>query len=221
MNQCPRCGGKLKSAGQTQFCRCGWSRNGGSEDAKLQKKVVSALFISACVFSALVFHLFQWGGHGLSIIAAGPEKKLEICMKLKKFQCVESAYEKLFEKTGDEKRLSQLGLLQFRKGDYAAAEKTYSRYFANGGRDYRAAHYHAHSLVQTNDIDGASARFEAILAGRKNRLLVTVMESYLTALTSHNRTEKAREVLSRAEAKAKHSPAAKMQIAKWKKQFNI
>ena len=221
MNQCPRCGGKLKSAGQTQFCRCGWSRSAERESEKLQKKVVTAMFVSACVFSGIVFHLFQWGGHGMSIIAAGPEKKLEICMELKKFPCVEKAYKQLFEKTGNEKYLSQLGLLQFRKGDYAKAGEAYSRYFANGGRDYKAAHYHAHSLVQTNDIDGASARFEAILAGRKNTLLVTVMESYLTALTSHNRTNKACEVLSRAEAKAQHSPAAKLQIAKWKKQFNI
>lgn len=220
-NQCPRCGGGLKSAGQTVFCRCGWSKSKTNYSSTVQKKVVSTMFFSSCLFLGIMFYFFQWGSHGLSIITADSKQKLEICMDLKKFECVKKSYERLFEETGDVKFLSELGQLQFRRGQYEEAKKTYSRYFAKGGNNYRAAHYYAHSLVQTNNLDDAIVYFESILKSSQNTLMVTVVESYLDVLVSNNRLKKAKEVLARMKKMTKHSADTRIQIIKWEKKFNI
>lgn len=179
------------------------------------------MFFSSCLLSGLMFYFFQWGRHGLSIITADAKQKLEICVELKKYNCVKKSYESLFSETGDVNFLSELGQLQFRRGQYEEAKKTYSLYFSKGGKNYRAAHYYAHSLVQTNNLDDAIVYFESILKSSRNTLMVTVIESYLDVLVSHNRVNKAKEVLGRVREMAKHSADTQLQIVKWEKKFNI
>ena len=218
---CPRCGEALKSAGQTLFCQCGWSYNKINHSANIQKGVVFSLFLSTCFFSALLFYFFQWGGHGLAVLTADPEQKIKICMDLKKYDCVEKSYQDLFEQTGDVKFLSVLGKFQFQRSKYSEATQTYNQYFSKGGKDYRAAHYYAHALVKINNLDEAIVYFEAVLSSSQNTLMVTVVESYLDVLVSHNRIQKAKEVLSRVKEMAKNSVNTQSQIIKWEKKFNI
>ena len=221
LSHCPRCNETLKSAGQTVFCRCGWSHSKANHTNHIQKKVVFSMFLSTCLFSGIVFHLFQWGGHGLSILTANAKDKLKICMDLKKYDCVERSYEKLFKETGDISLLSQLGQFQFQRSKYGEAVKTYAQYFSQGGKNYRAAHYYAHSLVKTNNLDKAIIYFESILKSQKNTLMVTVVESYLDVLVSHNRLQKAKEVLAWVKEMAKNSANTKSHITKWERKFNI
>ena len=220
-SNCPRCSGAVKSAGQTFFCSCGWSHSQANHDKGIQKKVVFSMFLSACLFSGLILYFFHWGGKGLAVLTANSQQKLEICMSLKKYDCVEQSYEKLFGENGDVEILNALGQFQFQRGHYDKSSKTYSQYFANGGKDYRAAHYYAHSLVKTNQLDEAIVYFESILNNSKNTLMVTVVESYLNVLVSHNRHQKAKEVLERVKEMAKNSANTQSQIIKWEKQFNI
>ena len=218
---CPRCSEAVKLAGQTLFCRCGWSYSKVNHNKNIQKKVVFSLFLSTCLFSAILFYFFQWGKHGLSIITADSKQKLKICMDLKKYDCVEDSYQNIFNQSGDIKVLSQLGKFQFQRSRYAEAKQTYSQYFAKGGKDYRAAHYYAHTLVKTNNLEEAIIYFEAVLKSTRTTLMVTVIESYLDVLVSHNRMQKAKEVLARVKEMAKNSENTQSQIMKWEKKFNI
>lgn len=220
-HHCQRCGDLAQSAGQTVFCRCGWSHSQTVSVESLQKKVVLSLFLSSCLFVGLLFHFLYWGGHSLAIVIAGPEKKLEICMKLKRFQCVEESYQALFNKTGNLKTLNRLGQFQFERGRYKAASKTYSQYFSEGGKYYMAAYYYAHALVKTGRLDRAIFYFEGILKGRNQGIKMAVLESYLNVLISHNRRKRAKAVLVRAKRRAKGSHRTQSQIVKWEKQFNI
>lgn len=220
-SNCPRCSGAVKSAGQTFFCQCGWSHSQADNSKGVQKKVVFSMFLSACLFSGLIVHFFHWGSKGLAVLTANSQQKLEICMSLKKYDCVEQSYEKLFKESGDVNVLKALGQFQFQRSHYEKARQTYSQYFSNGGKDYRAAHYYAHSLVKTNHLDEAIVYFESILSSSKNTLMVTVVESYLDVLVSHNRRQKAKEVLARVKEMAKNSAGTQSQILKWEKQFNI
>ena len=219
MTSCPRCGNPVEQVSQTLFCKCGWTLSKNKKDS--EKTVITAMILVFVLTAGFLFHFFQWGSHGFSILFANSEKKVEICRSLKKYDCIEKNYTKLFKSKGDIQFLEELGELQFKREKFAEAEKTYSLYFTKQGKSYKAAYYYAHSLVKTGDIDSAIEYFDSILRSKPQVLMVTIMESYLEVLVSNNRIKKAKEILSWVDKANKGAINTKSQIQSWKKKFNI
>lgn len=219
MSQCPRCNLQLKKVGQTLICDCGWMSSRKKESS--QAYVITGMILSFVLVAGALFHFFQWGGHGFKILFAGAEDKLEICMDLKKYDCVEKNYQTLFDKTGDLKQLEELGELQFKREKFQASKKTYALYFSKEGKAYKSAYYYAHSLAKTGDLEMAIQYFDSILKSNPSVLMVTIMESYLQILVSNNRIDKAKEILVWVDESNKGAVNIADQIASWKQKFNI
>lgn len=216
---CPRCSSSAERISNTFVCKCGWSYSKKTDAS--EKTVIWGLLLTFTLLAGLLFHFFQWGSYGVSIFFADSSKKVEICTNLKKYDCVEKNYTKLFHTTNDLNFLEQLGELQFKRRKFSEAEKTYGLYFSKEGRSYKAAYYYAHSLVKTENIEGAIQYFDSILKSRPEVLMVTIMESYLEVLVSNNRIHKAKEVLTWAGHVNKGSTHTLNQIELWRKKFKI
>ena len=219
MTNCPRCGNQTEQISNTFICKCGWSYSKKTEAS--EKTVIFGMILAFTLLSGFLFHFFQWGSYGFNVLLANSNQKIKICMNLKKYDCVEKNYTKLFQKTNDLTFLEKLGELQFKRENFVEAEKTYKSYFSKGGKSYKAAYYYAHSLVKVEKIEGAIQYFDSILRSKPQVLMVTIMESYLEVLVSNNRINKAKEVLSWANQVNKNSTNTLNQIEAWRKKFNI
>ena len=217
-NNCPRCGSLVQKVTGTQICECGWHSSETKDSS--QKNIVFSLFLIAGVIAVLGFHVFQWGQHSVAILTAQPERKLSICMNLKKYDCVEKAYEDIYLQKRDIENLEKLAEFQFRREKYNDSYNTYKIYFSKNGKSKKAMYYYAHALAKNGQIDESINYFEALTKSGKDTLMVTVIESYLQVLMFHNRVNKAKELLSWAEKIARNSNS-KRYIEKWHKQFNI
>lgn len=219
MKNCPRCGGIPDRISDTLICKCGWTYSEREEAS--QKTVIAGMILVFTLTAGSLFHFFQWGSHGFRIVFAAPAEKLEICMDLKKYDCVETNYARLFQQTADLNYLEELGEFQFKREKFTEAEKTYRMYFSKKGKSYKAAYYYAHSLAKTGDIESAIQYFDSILRSKPHVLMVTIMESYLEVLVSHNRIRKAREILSWVDKANKGAVNTADQIQAWRKKFKI
>ncbi len=219
MKNCPRCGNLTERVSDTLICKCGWTYSKREEAS--QKTVIIGMVLAFTLVSGFLFHFFQWGSHGFAVFFAGPSKKVEICSDLKKYDCMEKNYGKLFKKTEDIAFLEKLGELQFKREKISEAKKTYRLYFSKKGQSYKAAYYYAHCLAKTGDIESAIQYFDSILRSRPHVLMVTIMESYLEVLVSHNRMDKAEEILSWADSAGKDAVHSNGQIQEWRKKFKI
>lgn len=219
MEQCPRCSSNLKKVADTLICNCGWTYS--KKESASQVSVVLSMILAFILVAGLLFHFLNWGSHGLHILFANSSDKVSICMDLKKYDCVEDSYTSLFQATGDLSVLEKLGELQFKRGHFEEAGKTYQLYFSKNGTSYKSAYYYAHSLAKTGDIESAIKYFDSIMQSKPHVLMVTVVESYLEILVSHNRIRKAKAILSWV-TKASHGTVTTMdQIHAWRKKFKI
>lgn len=219
MRNCPRCSAIPEKVSNTLICKCGWTYSKKEEAS--QNTVILGMVLVFTLVAGSLFHFFQWGSHGLSIFLAGPADKIEICMDLKKYDCVEQNYEKLFQTTNNLDYLEELGEFQFKREKFSSAEKTYRLYFSKEGKSYKAAYYYAHSLAKTGDIESAIQYFDSILRSKPHVLMVTIMESYLEVLVSHNRIGKAKEILSWVNEANKGAVNTSNQIQAWRQKFKI
>lgn len=219
MRNCPRCNNALKRAGNTLFCQCGWTHSKQKQSG--ESAIIYGMVLTCGLIAGSLFHFFQWGSHGFSIVFSSPEKKVKICMDLKKYDCVEKNLARVFEKTGDVAQLEKLGEFQFKREKFEEAKQTYKLYFSKKGKNYKAAYYYAHSLARTGDIEESIRYFDSLLRSKPQVLMVTVMESYLHVLVNNNRKDKAKEILSWADSVSSKVKNASNQIQEWKKKFNI
>ena len=219
MRNCQRCGGIPEQVSDTLICKCGWTYSKREEAS--QNTVIIGMILVFTLVAGSLFHFFQWGSHGFSIFFASPSEKVEICMDLKKYDCVEKNYAALFQSTEKLDYLEELGEFQFKREKFTESEKTYRLYFSKKGKSYKAAYYYAHSLAKTGDIESAITYFDSILRSKPHVLMVTIMESYLQVLISHNRINKAKEILSWVNEVNKGAVNTTTQVEAWRKKFKI
>lgn len=219
MKKCPRCGSNAERVSNTLICKCGWTYSKKEEAS--QALVIFSMVLVFSLTAGALFHFFQWGSYGLKIFFASLDEKVEICMDLKKYDCVEKNYLRLFQTTNDIQFLEELGELQFKREKFAEASETYGLYFSKKGQSYKAAYYYAHSLVKMGDLDLAIQYFDSIIRSRPHVLMLTVMESYLEILVAHKRIKKAREILSWVHQTNKGAVDTNHQIQAWRKKFKI
>ena len=228
---CPACGGKLQTAGNTNFCKCGWSKSFNKTREKEMNWSIARnmLFASFFVVGFMVYFGY-WGSASLQIIPLKVQQwtgslspssfaKLKtVCMELKKYNCVESAHTSFFQSSKELEVLEQLGEFQYRRNRFSAASQTYNLYFTQKGSSIKAAYNYARLLEKENQIDMALSYYEYALKARPNTLQITVMRAYIDLLIKVGKPEKAKQALIQLRPFLKASnPIVQQEYNKWSK----
>ncbi len=192
---CPVCGTKLSKAGNTLFCECGWHKAGSNKQERTaQKKIAKNIFLLGLALMSAVIYLGNWGSSSLKIVPLKArqftgllnEKSFaslkNVCMSLKKYDCVESAHKSFFKSSGRPEVLESLGEFQYRRNKFGEASKTYNRYFSNKGNSVKSAYNYARILEKSDDTKSALSYYKYALKAKPGVVQVTVMRSYIDLL---------------------------------------
>ncbi|MBX3020640.1 MAG: tetratricopeptide repeat protein [Bdellovibrionales bacterium] len=137
----------------------------------------------------------SWGSYSLEIWTASPERKGQICMILKKLDCVEDVYQQAA--FSDVDAMARLGRFQFNRMKYAEAAATLQTFFQRSEEpDMDTRYVYARALSEMGNVDEASTQFDLILAAKPDVLQVTVAQAYVKLLIQHGRIEQAHKVLT-------------------------
>lgn len=231
---CPVCGSKTEKAGKTLFCSCGWSKSFNQKgEMKVQKNISKGIFIVGLSLMGLVVYLGSWGSASLKIAPLKAKQWTgqlneqsfshlsEICLKLKKYNCVEKAHSSFFRSSGDLKVLEQLGEFQYRRKKIKEAALTYNKYFTQKGKSIKASYNYARILEEQGKVKFALSYYEYALKARPNTVQVTVMRSYINLLVKSGQVGKARQVLAKFKPLLERSSSlVKQEFKRWSKQVN-
>lgn len=210
---CPQCkmdiSAERKKLNPVVCNHCGYS---SANDERVQKDIERKniiAFVGLSIFLiAAHIQLMNWDKHSLSIIpivlketvgaasSADYESKAQICMDLKKYDCVESAYIQtakieptLWKRAGD---------FEMKRGKFAEAARSYFPLFQNGKvQDIEVSYNYAKALAAIGQVDEAISYFDAILAARPDVLQVTVVQNYVKLLMQHQRYDQAQVLISK------------------------
>ena len=231
---CKVCGSALKKSGQTVFCQCGWHASANNKNlAQLNQKVIKGIIAVSFALMLGVAYVGYWGSSSLSIIPlkiaqwtnsldeASFTKLKNVCMHLKKYDCVEGAYTSFYNSSHDLQALSELGHFQYRRKDFHSAAQTYRMYFKNQGRDVTAAYNFAHLLEKANNTADAEKYYKFALMSRPGVVQVTVMRSYIDLLVKTGQIKKARKELFNFKPILKRAGSlVQQEYVRWQKQVN-
>jgi len=208
---CPRChlniSEERKRSASVVCDHCGFTVNQtmtASIEAGERKTII--IFGTAVSVMCLSFMLLMnWDRHSVEIIPltlkgwigatspADTERLGEICMDLKKWDCVESSYSQAAHQ--DAALLPRLGSFQMKRAKYQNAAKTYYSFFQNGGEDLQASYNYARALAQLGEVDEAVKYFDFVLAAKPDVRQVTVVQSYVKLLMDHQRYDQAKALI--------------------------
>jgi tetratricopeptide (TPR) repeat protein len=209
---CPRCKQDVSPDRRNQspvICNnCGYipSTLPVSVKAETEKRVI-AIFAPICALVLFSYiQLMTWDSHSIEILPLAAKQTLgissvadndryaEICMDLKKWDCVEINYAKVA--AADPTKLPRLGNFQMKRAKYNEAAQSYFAFFKSGGNDLEASYNYAKALAQLGQVDEATKYFEQVLAARPDVLQVTVVQNYVKLLLDHQRYEEARKLIA-------------------------
>jgi len=211
---CPRCkldiSAERKAVKPTICNHCGYTSSPNDQIVQndIEKKNIIA-FVALSVFVvAAHIQLSNWDTHSLNIIpiavketiglssASDSEAKAQICVDLKKWDCVEAAY--IDTAKYDPSLWKRAGDFQMKRAKYAEAARSYYPLFQSGApRDIEVSYNYAKALAQTGQVDEAVSYFDAILAARPETLQITVVQNYVKLLMDHQRYDQARVLISK------------------------
>ena len=231
---CPVCGSSLKKAGQTSFCSCGWSKSFNQKAKQsTQRKIAKNIIIAGFGLMAGIVYIGSWGSASLEIAplkvrqwtgqlnASSADRLKNICMKSKKYDCVEKAQKSFFQSSGDIKALEELGEFQYRRHKFDQAEQTYHQYFTKKGTSVKSAYNYARLLEKKGKKEHAISYYQYALKTRPHSLQVTVMRSYIDLLVQMGKTNQARQELSRLKPMITRAGSlAQQEYNRWNKQVN-
>lgn len=208
---CPRCKQDVSAERRKKspvICdHCGYTASPGrSMVMKAAEKQTIIIYSGLLVmFVAVLVQLVTWDRHSGEIIPLKLKQTIgmaspgdidrigEICMDLRKFDCVESNYSSAAGV--DWNKLYQLGHFQMRRGKFNEAAHTYYNYFQKGGTELEASYDYAKALAKLGQVEEAIKYFDAVLAARPDVLQVTVVQNYVKLLMEHNRYDQARKLI--------------------------
>lgn len=208
---CPRC--KLDISEERKkisplICNhCGYSLSAEEEKHTAQGEkhtiVVFSSMLGLILFSFI--QLMNWDSYSLEIIPlkikdtlgmsspANMDRTAEICMELKKWDCVETNYSHAGQ--ADKTKLPRLGAFQMKRAKYNEAAQTYYGFFQSGGADLEASYNYAKALAQLGQVDEAIKYFDQVLAARPDTLQVTVVQNYVKLLMDNQRYDQAKKLI--------------------------
>lgn len=187
---------------------CGFT---SSNDQKVQdeiekRNIWAFLGISVFVVAAHI-QLANWDSHSLSIIpiavketiggmsSADWEKKSEICMDLKKWDCVEASYVEV-AKT-EPTQWQRAGDFQMKRAHWNQAAQSYYSFFQKGGENLDVSYNYAKALAKLGQVDQAVQYFDQVLAAKPEVLQITVVTNYVQLLMEHQRYDQAKVLISK------------------------
>jgi len=226
---CPRCASEITSEriiGGTIVCECGWTRSIRSDTvdrSNIDRTCASIIVIGGIVIASFL-HAVNWDKYFFTIIplkvaqiigtadAGDFERIASICEERKKHDCVEKAYMGIVRvQPANLENLNRLGQLQYKREKYQEAVQTFTKYFAQKGKDVHAAYSHAQALVKLKRYEDAGKYFRFALAQKEDVIQVTVVRAYVQMLVTSN---KLRDAKSTILAYRKKSASANMFMTK-------
>lgn len=231
-SNCPVCGSKIKKAGNTLFCECGWHKSmNKKQEMKVQNKIAKGIFIAGLGLMSFIVYFSHWGSSSFTILPLKVRqwtgqlneqsfsKLTNVCMSMKKYNCVEKAHNSFFHSSDDLKILEQLGDFQYRRKRFNQAAKTYKQYFTRKGKSVKAAYNYAHILEVQGQTDFALSYYEYALKARPGTVQVTVMRSYIDLLVKSGQVSKAKQELLKLKPLLKRAGSlVQQEYDRWKKQ---
>lgn len=209
---CPQC--KLDISPERKKIRpiicnhCGYtSGNDQKLENEIQKKTILAFFAVSIFVIAAHIQLSNWDKYSLSIIpltikemmgADGPadfEAKSEMCMELKKWDCVETAY--LKAAAADPVKYQRAGDFQMKRQKWNPAAQSYYKFFQAGQQNLDASYSYAKALAKLGQVDDAVKYFDQVLAAKPEVLQVTVVQNYVKLLMDAQRFDQAKVLISK------------------------
>ncbi len=210
---CPRC--KLDIASERKqlapvICNhCGFAltENEHKQDMELQKKTIIIKAVLAVLCVASFIQLSNWDKYSVSILPIAAkeligakslqdsETKAEMCMDLKKWDCVEKEY--LTTAQSDTSKYIRAGNFQMKLGKSLEAAQSYYKFFQSGGQDLEASYNYAKALASVGQVDEAVKYFDQVLAAKPDVLQITVVNNYVKLLMKHQRYDQAKVLISK------------------------
>lgn len=208
---CPRCKLDISEQRRKQvptICNhCGFSGSDKVEKHSVagERNVIKVFSTLAILFVASYIQLANWDNHSLDIIplkikeatgtlsTADNEQYAQICMELKKWDCVETEYSLVAKQ--DPNQILRLANFQMKRAKYNEAAQTFYSFFQNGGNDLEASYSYAKALAQLGQVDEATKYFDQVLAARPDVLQVTVVQNYVKLLMDHQRYDQAKKLI--------------------------
>ena len=234
MSHCPICGSKTKSAGHTVFCQCGWHKSlNQAQKKQVQKIIIKNLILAGFFIMGSFFYISEWGTASLSIVPLKArqwtgllnqnsyEDLKSICLKLKKYDCVEKAHLSYFHSSKNLEVLHALGEFQYRRGLLNEAKQTYTMYFTQKGTSIKAAYIYAKVLEKAGQHQSALEYYLYALKAQPNVAQVTVMKSYINLLKLMGQHQKAEIELKKFQSLVKKSTSLVQNNFKNWKRSNI
>ena len=187
---------------------CGFtSSNDQKLENDIQKKTIFA-FIAVAVFAVSAhIQLSNWDKYSLDIIpltiketigattASDLETKAEMCMELKKWDCVETEY--LKAAALDPVKFQRAGDFQMKRQKFNPAAQSYYKFFQTGQQSLDVSYSYAKALAKLGQVDDAVKYFDQVLAAKPETLQITVVQNYVKLLMDAQRFDQAKVLISK------------------------
>lgn len=218
---CPRC--KMDIAPERKrstpiICdNCGFvtTNTESKQQVKLENKFIKVA-IGISIFTVAAFmQVVSWDKYAIEALPlkiketigmtniVDQERLAEICMDLKKYDCVEINYN--LTAKSDNMKMLRLGKFQMKRAKWNEAANSFYSFFQNGGEDLEASYDYAKTLAQLGQVDEAVKYFDQVLASKPDVLQVTVVQSYVKLLMDHQRYAEAKKLMDGVRSKGENA----------------
>ena len=199
----------------------------------MQKNITKGIAIAGFAIMSAIIYFGNWGSYSISIVPLKArqwtgqlneqsfDRLKNICMDLKKYNCVEKAHSSFFNSSDNLEVLEQLGEFQYRRKRINHASKSYNKYFTKKGRSVKAAYNYARILEKQGHVDSALSYYKYALSVKPNVVQITVMRSYIDLLMKSGQKSKAKAVLLKFKPILKRSNSlVQQEYDRWNKKVN-
>ena len=228
---CPRCGASLDQAGNTLVCSCGWNGLKNPKQIKaIQRTIAKGILGLGVALMAVFAYVGMWGSASFQIIPLKAQqlsgtlgeksfdRLTDICMDLKKYDCVEGAFQSYHKSSSDIELLGQLGEFQYRRKALDRSMESFYRYFSGKGKSIKAAYTYGKVLEENGQKDKALEYYKYALSLDTDSIQVSVMRRYIDLLVRTGQRGRAMaELRSYGPKVAKASELVKQEFSRWNK----
>lgn len=183
-------------------------RNYRAAADKVNEKHTIGIFIAIAVVVTLAYgHILSWGPHAGSALvlqagntfgmlsADGYRELTEACVDTNRWDCAQSAYVKLFQKTNDPEVVGELAKLQTKLQLLPQAANTYETYYKVGGKNPDIAYFYGQVLEQTNQVDHAVEMYKNSIEQNPEKLSINATSALVRLLMKQGKNSEAREIV--------------------------
>ena len=148
------------------------------------------------------------------------QKLLDICHKVKNYNCVESSLKSYYQSSKDPEHIKNLALLQLKRKKERKALESYAQYFSHAF-DSQSAFNYAKLLDQFGQKESALEFYNKILNAQKtDSIHVNVVRNKIDLLVRMNRKDEASDAIEQIKSLTKeHDDYMKQEIKRWEDQI--